>query len=137
MSEHPISYYAINHNIKHTVINNAIRDFLKGKPWGLKAQLVPLTTQYIVEQSDFEVWYTRYQQNRQNRQKRKATQMENLERISNEDLHQKYPSLHEQASETMCNEQNYAAVDAWLVEKDAKGTVTGVYEPIFAGWYKK
>lgn len=65
MSERPVSYYAIEHNIKHTVLNNAIRDFFKGEPWGLKAQKVPMTTQYIVEQSDFDAWHQRYQANRQ------------------------------------------------------------------------
>lgn len=131
MSNHPVSAYAIEYGLKHTVLNNAIRDFIHGKPWGLKAQRVPMTTQYIVEQSDFDVWYTRYQQNRQ---KRMTKQMEN---ISNEILLMQYPSLHEQASETLCNEQNYPSVEAWLVEKDARGTVTGVYEPIFADWHKK
>jgi len=67
LNERPVSYYAIEHNIKHTVLNNAIRDFLKGKPWGLKARKVPMTPVYIVEQSDFDCWYTRYQQNRQKR----------------------------------------------------------------------
>jgi hypothetical protein len=71
MSNHPVSYYASEYGIKHTVLNNAIRDFFKGKSWGLEAQKVPLTTMYIVEQSDFEVWYQRYQANRQ---KRKAKQ---------------------------------------------------------------
>lgn len=63
--------------------------------------------------------------------------MENIDSISNEDLYQQYPALHEQASETLCTEQNYPAVEAWLVEKDSQGNVTGVYEPIFADWYKQ
>lgn len=75
LNEHPVSYYAVEHKIKHTVLNNAIRDYLKGKPWGLKAQKVPMTPVYIVEQEDFDAWYARYQQNRQ---KRKATKMSSV-----------------------------------------------------------
>ena len=63
--------------------------------------------------------------------------MENITTITNEVLYQQYPDLHRQASEALCDEQSYPAVDAWTVEKDSQGTVTVVYEPIFADWYKK
>jgi hypothetical protein len=83
LSEHPVSYYAVEYGIKHTVLNNAIRDFMKGKPWGLKARRVPMTTMYTVAQIDFDVWYARHQQNKQKRESRnKMDYIEQIEQTS-------------------------------------------------------
>lgn len=95
MSERPVSYYAVEYNIKHTVLNNAIRDFIKGKSWGLKAQKVPMTPVYIVEEKDFDAWYTRYQQNKQKRKAKMSTYALDITNVAEErrgDLSQR---LHE------------------------------------------
>jgi len=65
----PVASYSVEYGVSHNVLNNAIRDGFRGKPWGLKACKVPWGNMYSVEQSDFDVWYARYQQNRQKRKK--------------------------------------------------------------------
>jgi len=70
-SERPVAAYAIEYHIPHNVLNNAIRDGFRGKPWGLRARRTAFGKMYAIEQSDFDAWYTRYQRNRQ---KRKAKQ---------------------------------------------------------------
>jgi asparagine synthetase A len=61
--------------------------------------------------------------------------MENITTVSNDELLEKYPAMHQQASETLCTEENYPAVESWQVETDSQGNVQGVYAPIFADWY--
>lgn len=61
--------------------------------------------------------------------------MENTTTISNDELLEQYPEMHEQAAETLCTEENYSAVESWQVETDSQGTVQGIYAPIFASWY--
>ncbi|HEX3640085.1 MAG TPA: hypothetical protein VHV10_02220 [Ktedonobacteraceae bacterium] len=62
--------------------------------------------------------------------------MENITTISNDQLFEQYPGLHEQASETLTDEVNYPAVESWQVETDSQGNVQGVYSPNFASWYR-
>ena len=75
----PVASYAIEYGIPHNVLNNAIRDGFRCKPWGLKAHKVPWGRMYAVEQIDFDFWYQRYQKNRQ---KRKVKTMDCIEQIS-------------------------------------------------------
>jgi hypothetical protein len=67
MNERPVAAYAAQYGLSHNVLDNAIRDGCRGKPWGLRAQRSQFGNMYTVEQADFEAWYQRYQANRAKR----------------------------------------------------------------------
>jgi len=58
--------------------------------------------------------------------------------MDNDELYKRFPSVHEFALENCeeVNEENYPAVESWLVETNNADEVIGVHKPIFADWYK-
>jgi len=70
--DRPVAAYVIEYGVPHNVLNNAIRDGFRGKPWGLKAHKASWGRMWAVEQNDFDAWYQRYQANRQKRKKGKT-----------------------------------------------------------------
>lgn len=68
-----VTGYAQEYGIEHTVVNNAIRDYVKSDGrWGLRAEKTSWGTMYAIVQKDFNVWYLKYLQNKQKRELRKS-----------------------------------------------------------------
>jgi hypothetical protein len=131
--EHPVASYAIEYNIPHNVLNNAIRDYMRGKSWGLKAHKSPWGRMYAVEQIDFDAWYTQYQQNRQKRKVKTMTKIVNMTPHtitivdSDNQIIREYPSAG--VARVSTTSEITGEIDGIPVVKTSFGEVVGLPEP--------